>query len=187
MKYADNTNDYRVPNAIAQAAKENFIDYKSGVTMHNKYMIIDQSNPASDPLVLTGSHNWSSSADASNDENTLVIHDATIANLYHQNFVELLKNGTIILDVPVIASNEGETMVYPNPSNGALSVNYYASKSAKADVSVYDLAGRQVFTNVYPLSEGANTMNINLNANRGIYLLKMDVNGKTFNKKISVF
>ena len=36
--------------------------------MHHKYAIIDQSLASSDPLVITGSHNWSAAAENSNDE-----------------------------------------------------------------------------------------------------------------------
>ncbi|MCU0613306.1 MAG: hypothetical protein MUE60_16160, partial [Candidatus Eisenbacteria bacterium] len=36
--------------------------------------------------VITGSHNWSSSAETTNDENTLIIHSPVIANLYLQEF-----------------------------------------------------------------------------------------------------
>jgi phosphatidylserine/phosphatidylglycerophosphate/cardiolipin synthase-like enzyme len=64
-----------------------FDNVSSGL-LHNKYMIVDQDAPASDPMVLTGSHNWSAAADNDNDENTLVVHDATIANVYYQNFVK---------------------------------------------------------------------------------------------------
>lgn len=53
---------------------------------HNKMLIVDPSNTCSDPLVLTGSHNWSNAADTKNDENTLIIHNDTIANIYYQSF-----------------------------------------------------------------------------------------------------
>lgn len=62
--------------------------------LHSKAMIIDQSNASSDPFILTGSHNWSNSADQKNDENTIIIHDAGIANLFYQEFSERYKNGT---------------------------------------------------------------------------------------------
>lgn len=64
-----------------------FDDVTSGL-LHHKYMIVDQANSGSDPMVFTGSHNWSAAADNSNDENTLIIHDATLANVYYQNFVK---------------------------------------------------------------------------------------------------
>lgn len=54
--------------------------------LHHKYAIIDPSAPDSDPMVVTGSHNWSNAAENSNDENTLIIHDAAIANIYLQEF-----------------------------------------------------------------------------------------------------
>ena len=62
------------------------VDNKSS-QLHNKYLIVDCNSEKSDPIVLTGSHNWSGNAETDNDENTLVIHDDTIANLYYQEFI----------------------------------------------------------------------------------------------------
>lgn len=53
--------------------------------LHHKYMIVDV-NSASDPFVVTGSMNWSANGDDTNDENTLIIHDAAIANQFYQEF-----------------------------------------------------------------------------------------------------
>jgi len=53
--------------------------------LHHKYLILDV-NSASDPMVVTGSMNWSANGDDTNDENTLIIHDAAIANQYYQEF-----------------------------------------------------------------------------------------------------
>ena len=72
---------------------------ESGI-MHHKYMIIDQSDADSDPILLTGSHNWSSSAQFRNDENTLIIHDQKMANIYYQEFVERFKYGKLLVDAP---------------------------------------------------------------------------------------
>ncbi len=57
-----------------------------GNQFHHKYCIIDQANTNSDPLVVTGSHNWSTAAETNNDENTIIIHDANIANQFYQEF-----------------------------------------------------------------------------------------------------
>lgn len=54
-------------------------------------MIIDGEHPDSDPIVITGSHNWSSSAENVSDENTLIIHNARVANLYLQEFMARYK------------------------------------------------------------------------------------------------
>ena len=57
-----------------------------GNQFHHKYCIIDHANTDSDPLVITGSHNWSTAAETNNDENTIIIHDANIANQFYQEF-----------------------------------------------------------------------------------------------------
>ena len=63
-----------------------------GATFHSKYAIVDRNSLDSDPLVINGSHNWTATADSKNDENTLIIHDATIANLFYQEFNQSFNN-----------------------------------------------------------------------------------------------
>jgi len=58
----------------------------AGALLHHKYMVIDGNDPDSDPIVITGSANWSNNAVENNDENIVVIHDAEIANQYLQEF-----------------------------------------------------------------------------------------------------
>ena len=57
-----------------------------GDSFHHKYCIVDHTNTDSDPLVITGSHNWSGVAETNNDENTMIIHDANITNQFYQEF-----------------------------------------------------------------------------------------------------
>ena len=49
-------------------------------SMHHKVIIIDEQ------IVITGSYNFSNNAETRNDENTLVIHSAEIAELYMEEF-----------------------------------------------------------------------------------------------------
>jgi phosphatidylserine/phosphatidylglycerophosphate/cardiolipin synthase-like enzyme len=49
-------------------------------TMHHKVMVID------DSIVVTGSFNFTDSADTANDDNLLVIHSPAVAALYLQEF-----------------------------------------------------------------------------------------------------
>jgi phosphatidylserine/phosphatidylglycerophosphate/cardiolipin synthase-like enzyme len=56
-------------------------------SMHHKVIIID------DSIVITGSYNFSRSAEERNDENTLVIHDPAIARLYIKEFVRVFEQG----------------------------------------------------------------------------------------------
>lgn len=55
-------------------------------TLHHKYAVIDAEYADSDPVVITGSHNWTYSANNINDETTLFIHDMNLAKLYAAEF-----------------------------------------------------------------------------------------------------
>jgi phosphatidylserine/phosphatidylglycerophosphate/cardiolipin synthase-like enzyme len=54
--------------------------------MHHKVIVIDGS------IVVTGSYNFSRSAEESNDENVVVVHDAALAYLYLQEFERLFQS-----------------------------------------------------------------------------------------------
>ncbi len=58
-----------------------------GGKVHDKFAIIDVHGP--DPRVITGSYNWTSAGAESNDENTLIIHDAATAQAYYQEYLRL--------------------------------------------------------------------------------------------------
>jgi len=95
--------------------------------LHHKYMIIDAALPNSDPVVVTGSHNWTYSANSRNDENTLIIHDRRITNLYLQEFAaryhESGGTGDIITGVnerlsdALMPTDYRLEQNYPNPFN----------------------------------------------------------------------
>jgi phosphatidylserine/phosphatidylglycerophosphate/cardiolipin synthase-like enzyme len=106
---------------------------------HHKYLIVDQSNTASDPILLTGSHNWSNGADQKNDENTVIVHDATIANIYYQEFTQRFKD-----EITGIETYEahGTALVYPNPAGSEFFVKI-DSKETTAAVIVTDVLGKQ--------------------------------------------
>ena len=56
--------------------------------MHNKVMIVDGL------IVLTGSFNWSRSAEERNDENLVVIRSEHIASLYTEVFMKVWKESS---------------------------------------------------------------------------------------------
>ncbi len=91
-----------------------FDNVSSGM-LHHKYMIVDQGAPALDPMIFTGSHNWSAAADNSNDENTLIVHDATMANIYYQQFVKRFVDNqgvlTELTDPPTAVDDNAETTI----------------------------------------------------------------------------
>ncbi|MCZ7568809.1 MAG: phospholipase D-like domain-containing protein [Ardenticatenaceae bacterium] len=56
--------------------------------LHDKYAVVD-GGTASDPLVITGSANWTASAARANDENVLIVHDAGTAAAFRDDFQRL--------------------------------------------------------------------------------------------------
>ena len=52
--------------------------------LHHKFMVIDVDGD--DPVVVTGSYNWTAAGNEDNDENTLIIHDRAIAETYYSEW-----------------------------------------------------------------------------------------------------
>jgi hypothetical protein len=90
-------NAYAILNPVLGS---NMIAFGGTDLYHNKIMLVDALNPESDPQVLTGSFNWTSQAQFSNDENMIVIHDASAANQYYQS---LCKDYTNLGGIPCVA------------------------------------------------------------------------------------
>jgi hypothetical protein len=73
---------------LSPVLASNLIIYPSTGLYHNKIMLVDAFDSTSDPQVCTGSFNWSLSAETSNDENSIIVHDPFIANQYYQSLCQ---------------------------------------------------------------------------------------------------
>ena len=132
------------------------------VLLHHKYLVVDGRlttcdamahipNPY-DPLVVTGSHNWSYSAETVNDENTLIIHDDAVAAAYLAEFSERYHEAggsggvgivTAAGDAPPAAA-AAELRAWPNPFNPSTRITLRTRTSGRCRVAVYDARGRRV-------------------------------------------
>lgn len=147
---AESQNDSQVNSILSVLGNHYVFDDVIDGIMHTKFMVIDQSTDDSDPMLLTGSHNWSNSANVRNDENTMIIHDQIVANIYYQMFYKrFLQNNGSFEDVntppdaiddaattqqdtyiPVyVLSNDDSQMpltvtITSHPSNGTATLNY---------------------------------------------------------------
>lgn len=162
--------------------------------LHHKYAVIDGENPKADEIVITGSHNWSTSAETANNENTLIIHSPHIANLYLQEFkaryLEAGGTDNIVLSVKQIGSDIpksfGLSQNYPNPFNPTTVIGYQLPAGSHVTVKIYDVLGREVATLVNQ-EQNAGYYNVTFDAGRfssGVYFYMLNAGGKMFTKKM---
>lgn len=146
---SQNPSGNQIINLQSNLAASHAVVYSGSGIMHHKFMVVDNFNSASDPLVLVGSHNWSSSAENKNDENILIVHDLNIANQYFQAFAYLYQFTGGVLGV-----NQNEygdnLVVYPNPCNGILNIDAHGSTAlTDVEISVYNVLGNKIYSNHY--------------------------------------
>jgi len=128
-----------------------------GDSFHHKYCIVDHDNTDSDPLVITGSHNWSGAAETNNDENTMIIHDANIANQFFQEFNERMNE--IENQVEPSFNCVGEACIDPMDGSGTYS-SLVACEYVCSPASIHELVQGNI--QVYPNpNEGKFTIQIN--------------------------
>jgi phosphatidylserine/phosphatidylglycerophosphate/cardiolipin synthase-like enzyme len=108
------------------------------VQLHHKYGIIDEGS-TDDPLVITGSHNWTWYAETVNDENIVIIHDATVANLFYQEW-HARRN-----DVVGIGEGPAPTglLLWPQPASTSLNIRLPEDQRG-ARLRMFDASGREV-------------------------------------------
>ena len=164
---------------------------------HHKYAIVDGEMNSDNSAVITGSHNWSNAAGTSNNENTLIIHNRRIANLYLQEFkaryIEAGGTDTISILTSVAENENNNSPVkfylyqnYPNPFNPATTIKFEIPKSQKIELKIYDVLGREVRT-LYNDIAPAGIKTINFNASNlasGVYFYKLVTNNYTSIKKM---
>jgi len=173
-----------VAGTLIDALGANFKEFGESGLLHSKVMIVDQSNANSDPQVLAGSHNWSASANDKNDENTLIIHDATIANLYYQEFM-----ARWALGVPLAVGEIEEVkqaLVYPNPSSGRFTVSLNETLQGSVNVNIFNHIGQLVYQSDEKVIPGK-AIDLDLsNMDAGIYFLELSGNNRRCSEKLVV-
>jgi hypothetical protein len=172
-------------------------EFNIGGTLHHKYGLIDAAYTSSDPIVITGSHNWSRSANEDNDENTLLIHDIYIANQYMQEFKKRYNElgGTTTFHIPIVTSVDDEEILpgsivleqnYPNPFNPVTTISFSLLKTEFVNLSVYNLLGQKVETLYNGVAKSGKTV-VDFNASElssGIYFYTLATQSESFTKKL---
>jgi len=109
-------------------------------SFHHKYGVADATNQASDPLVITGSHNWTNSAEEDYDENTLIIHDGQIAAMYYEEFMTRYNEM-----MAGVESTDGSLFdLFYEPLQNQIQIENPAGKMI-AGIELYNLKGSIIF------------------------------------------
>ena len=153
-------------------------------TLHHKYAIIDASNIDSDPMVITGSHNWSSSAENRNDENTLIIHDATVANLFIQEFEARWKE-VWVTAVQLVPNIQGvELDLYPIPVTNQLQIAVKTKFAKELTLKLWNLNGQllQTINLDAPVQRAIDLQGLS----NGLYIVSLQTDKEMMMRKIEV-
>ena len=149
------------------------VTHDPNAIFHHKYAIIDEGHMDSDPVVVTGSHNWTWSADNINDENTLIIHDQSVTNIFRQEFEARWKE---LNPTSVTESSWNNLMVYPNPVSEFFFVVNPVQERVQMDLM--NITG-QVLTSTSIEANSRSKIMVNDHLSPGIYLLKLIQAGHT--------
>jgi hypothetical protein len=176
------------------------IDTSRGL-LHHKYAVVDAEESGLQQYVITGSHNWSTGAENSNNENTLIIQSNRITNQYLQEFAVRYKEagGTdnIVVNVENAINEQPRefwlSQNYPNPFNPKTAISFHlpagqAGLSANSFVSlrVFDVLGREVAVLINE-EKLAGTYNVTWDASdlsSGVYLYRLRAGSFVETKKM---
>ena len=168
-----NDNSETVNNILSELPPGKFIfdDVANGI-LHHKLAIIDANFASSDPQVITGSHNWSNSANDRNDENTLIIHSANIVNQFFQQFAYRFAENGGNLYVLAKKIQNNPLNVFPNPATTSIQIR---SNVSIKRINMFNLSGICCFEDF-----GNNMQQAEINIQHlpgGVYILKVETSG----------
>jgi len=169
--------------------------YKVGNNMmqyHHKYMVVDPDLNTSNPVVWTGSFNWTASAATDNDENVLIIYDSLVANQYYQEFAQRIKESGGTVGIQNISSEIPQrfelSQNYPNPFNPETSIGFSLPVNSFVTLKIFDILGREVALLINnQMQAGSYEYKFNAeNLKSGIYFYTLNTKGFSGTKKLVI-
>lgn len=174
-----------------------FLDNTPGL-FHHKYALVDARCPAKDPIVLTGSSNFTGNGTARSDENILVVHSAEVANLYYQEWVARYdENGGSNL-APVAADCAVDTTsgigapaplalrAWPNPATELVRLELPEGGRGAWTLTLADASGRVLRQDRLPANADRHGFSVR-DLPAGLYLVRLaDASGRLATGRLAV-
>jgi phosphatidylserine/phosphatidylglycerophosphate/cardiolipin synthase-like enzyme len=172
-----------------------WLDNQSGL-LHHKYILIDALYPSSNPIVETGSYNFSNVATFGNDENYMIIYSPRIANLYVQEWYKRYKDGggIEVIGIKQISNEIPDEYKlfqnYPNPFNPISKIKYQIASNVKSEMStvklvIFDILGKEI-SNLVNQNQHPGTYEVDFDASNfssGVYFYTLKVNEQKIDTK----
>ncbi|WP_124980039.1 zinc-dependent metalloprotease family protein [Nonlabens xiamenensis] len=76
--------------------------------------------------------------------------------------------------------------IYPNPNRGAFEINFGEARTGKTNIQVFDLNGRSVYQTIYDFTNGLRKKIELSNVTSGVYLVRIENEGRVNTQKILV-
>lgn len=138
----DKDNSEAVERALAGAGIPVFYHEEAG-QFHYKMCILDAGTE--NGILVTGSHNWTFSAETINNENTLIIHDPDIAAMYESAFRYWWKNYSTFTNEAQLP----DLVLSPNPASEYITLSDVSGSLFHGQLEIYNSEGHHVFIRNY--------------------------------------
>jgi hypothetical protein len=132
-------------------------------------------------FVATGGEKYITIGNFKNNASTDTVKINTLyqdESYYYIDSVTLMLCSDTAISVKEINNEKFKIKLFPNPSNGTITLNYTIKQSDVAAIKIYDLTGKLITD--YKLNASTDQMQINnADLNNGIYMYDVIVNNKT--------
>jgi phosphatidylserine/phosphatidylglycerophosphate/cardiolipin synthase-like enzyme len=164
-----------------------FVNADTNIIMHHKFFVVDAGSD-NDPIVWTGSHNWSSNANTRNDENTLVVHDAEVTDWYYRAYYRLTHPVIPDSTVGMIDMNSDIAIhLFPTLVNQPSNIQITSMLNETASVQLTTIQGQLIYNGQLDIKQG-NIQSLTMfpSVEDGLYIVSIRTSKGLFSKKISV-
>ena len=143
---------------------------------------------ASNPTGSIGVFSYSIKIKSGLPDLTQITNTAAIYFDYNAPVITNTTMNTIADSLNSVMSLEDEKLsvtLFPNPTQNQFTLQWNDTQSGNAQVEIFDIAGKLLFTNKYQVANGTNNIAINTSGwEEGLYLVKLYSNHKTSVNKL---